>query len=103
MMEVKLLQHVRFSDQYPVTEILHSCQDMRVILINLSPGQVVEPHTSSSSVCLQVVSGAADLLCGCDWVPAEIGTMRFYPPGEAHGVRAAAEPVSVLAILAPRP
>jgi quercetin dioxygenase-like cupin family protein len=102
-MEVKLSQHVRYSDQNPVSEILHSCQDMRVIVINLLPGQVVDPHTSSSSVCLQVLSGTAELLSGCDWLAAEPGTMRFYPPGEAHGVRAISEAASVLAILAPRP
>lgn len=102
-MEVKLPQHVRYAGDHVVCEILHSCQDMRVIILNLQPGQVVEPHTSSSSVCLQVIAGNGELLSGCEWVPAAVGTMRFYPPGEAHGVKAGNEPVSVLATLAPRP
>ncbi|HEY3364515.1 MAG TPA: hypothetical protein VGK74_05640 [Symbiobacteriaceae bacterium] len=102
-MEVQIPQHMRFSDEHLVREILHSCQDIRVILINLKPGQELPPQTSSSSVCLQVVSGLGELLAGCDWTPAGAGTLRFYPPGEPHGIRAAAEPVSVLATLAPRP
>lgn len=102
-MEVRIPQHMRFSDEHPVTEILHSCQDIRVILVNLNPGQELSPSHSSSSVSLQVVSGEGELLSGCDWVPAKRGTMRFYPPGEAHGIRATHGPVSVLATLAPRP
>lgn len=102
-MEVNLQQHIRFADDLPVSEILHSCQDMRVILINLRPGQAMPPQTSSSSVALHVVAGRAELLSGCDWIAAEPGTVRFYPPGESHGAKAGNEPVSVLAILAPRP
>ncbi len=102
-MEIKLQQHLRFSPEQPVSEILHSCQDMRVIQFNLLPGQEIPSCTSSSSVCLQVVSGQGLLRCEDEWVPAETGTIRFYPPGETHGLRATAGPVSVLAILAPRP
>jgi len=102
-MELRLDQHVRFSDDHIVSEILHSCQDMRVILINLRPGQSLPPHTSSSSVNLHVLAGECELLNGCNWQPASPGTMRFYPPNEPHGVRAGTEPASVLATLAPRP
>ena len=102
-MEVKLQQHMRFTGDQVAQEVLHSCQDMRVLLINLMPGQVVEPHTSSSSVSLHVVSGMGEVLCGAEWVSAETGTVRFYPPGEAHGLRCGAEPCSVLVTLAPRP
>ncbi|HYG57197.1 MAG TPA: hypothetical protein VD902_03915 [Symbiobacteriaceae bacterium] len=102
-MEVKLRQHMRFEGSHMVSEVLHSCQDMRVILMNLMPGQVLEPHTSSSSVTLHLISGRGEFLCGSEWVPAESATVRFYPPGEIHGVRAVDEPISVLATLAPRP
>lgn len=102
-MEVRLDRHTRFDDEKIVIEILHSCQDMRMMLINLSPGQGLPAHTSSSSVSLQVVAGNAELLSGCDWVPAGPGTIRFYPPQEPHGLRALTEPVTVLATLAPRP
>ncbi len=102
-MQVKLCDHIRFSDDSVTSEILHSSQDMRVILINLGPGQSLPPQTSSSSVSIQVIQGRAELLSGCDWVETEPGTLRFYPPGEPHGVRAGDEPVSVLATLAPRP
>lgn len=102
-MEVKLDRHMRFADDQVVSEVLHSCQDMRVILLSLLPGQAVAPHTSSSSVCLHVVSGRGELLVGHDWAPADTGMIRFYPPGESHGVRATTEPISVLATLAPRP
>lgn len=102
-MEVTLEQHVRFAGNHVVSEVLHSCQDMRVILLNLQPGQEVAPHTSSSSVCLHVIRGNGELLVGNEWAPAGTGTLRFYPPGETHGIRATAEPMAVLATLAPRP
>ena len=102
-MEVAIDQHMRFAGDHVVSEILHSCQDMRVVLLSLQPGQMVEPHISSSSVCLQVVRGSGELLVGNGWAPASTGTLRFYPPGEAHGIRATAEPIAVLATLAPRP
>lgn len=102
-MEIRLDRHIRYSNEHLVSEILHSCQDMRMILLNLTPGQSLPPRTSSSSVSLQVVSGRGELLNGCDWVPAEQGSIRLYPPGEAHGIRAMDGPVSVLAVLAPRP
>jgi quercetin dioxygenase-like cupin family protein len=100
--EVKLDRHKRFADQQPVSEVLHSCQDMRVILFHLQPGQAIEPHTSESSVSLHVIEGQGELLAGGDWAPAGAGTIRFYPPGEPHGVRATDSTLAVLATLAPR-
>jgi quercetin dioxygenase-like cupin family protein len=102
VMEVRLERHIRYDADRVVTEIVHSCQDMRAMVINLSPGQVLPAHTSSSSVSLHVVAGRGELWSGGDWVPAERGTIRFYPPQEPHGVRALDEPVTVLATLAPR-
>lgn len=102
-MEVKLEHHRRFETEHPVSVILHSCQDMRVILINLMPGQSLPAQTNSSSVNFHVIEGEAELLCGCDWVPAPRGTMRFYPPGESHGVRATTQQTTVLVTMAPRP
>lgn len=102
-MELKLAHHIRFSDEHLVSEVLHNCQDIRVIILNLSPGQAMAPSISSSSVLLQVLSGRCDLLNGTEWVPAEAGTIRFYPPHESNGVRAMSERASVLAILAPLP
>lgn len=101
-MEVKLERHMRFADDI-VSQVLHSCQDMRVILISLQPGQVLEPQTSSSSVCLQVLRGSGDLLAGQEWAASGTGTIRFYPPGETHGIRATDESLSVLVTMAPRP
>jgi len=102
-MEVKLAEHIRYSPERMVMETIHSCQDMRVLMINLAPGQMLPPHTSSSSVILQVVSGRGEILTGGDWVPVEPGTVRFFPPQESHGIRATEEPVTVMATLAPRP
>lgn len=102
-MEVQLPLHKRFAADQLVSEILHSCQDMRVILLNLMPGQSLAPQISSSSVSLHVISGRGELLVGCEWVPTAQGAIRFYPPGESYGIKATDEPVSVLATLAPRP
>ena len=102
-MELRLDQHDHYSDEHVVSEILHSCQDMWVILINLRPGQMLPSHASSSSVNLHVLSGECELLNGCDWQPASAGTLRFYPPSEPHGIRTTDAPASILATLAPRP
>jgi quercetin dioxygenase-like cupin family protein len=102
-MEVKLSQHMLFAEEQVACEILHSCQDMRVVLFNLLPGQEVPPATSSSSVCFQVVSGEGRLLCGSEWVPGGLGTIRFYPPGELHGIRGTQGKLSILATYTPRP
>ena len=102
-MEVNLERHMRFTDESVASEVLHSCQDMRVILFSLQPGQELAPQTSSSSVCLQVVRGNGELLVGQEWAATANGMIRFYPPGEAYGIRAKDEPLSVLATLAPRP
>ncbi len=102
-MELKLQDHIRFSDEGVVSEIIHSCQDIRVIILNLSPGQSMPPSICSSSVMLQVLSGRCELLNGMDWLPAEAGTIRFYPPHETNGVRAMTERASVLVIMAPMP
>lgn len=102
-MELKLPQHMRFSEEQPVTEVVHSCQDMRVVVVNLLPGQELRPQSSSSSVSLQLIQGQGQLLCSSDWVTTGAGTIRFYPPAEPHGVRAVDEPVSVLMTIAPRP
>jgi hypothetical protein len=76
---------------------------MRVILLALSPGSGLPPANSSSTVSLQVVNGRCELLSGCEWAPAEAGTIWFYPPGEPYGVRATDAPALVLATFAPRP
>lgn len=102
-MEVRLDGHIRFDEDRVVIEIIHSCQDMRVMVINLSPGQTLPAHTSSSSVSLHLLAGQGELLSGDHWLSAGRGTIRFYPPHEPHGVRALSEPVTVLATLAPRP
>lgn len=102
-MQIKLDHHIRFSDEQPVSEVLHNCQDIRVVILNLSPGQAIAPSVSSSSVMLHVLTGRCELLNAREWMPAEAGTIRFYPPHESHGVRATSECATVLAILAPLP
>jgi len=102
-MQVQLIRPRKPSVDGVSAEMIHSCQDMRVILLELSPGGEVPASTSSSSVSLQVVTGRCELLAGREWVEAGAGTIWFYPPGEPFGVRAAGEPATVLATYAPRP
>lgn len=102
-MEIHLPEQIQFHDRRANVAVLHSCQDMRVLLINLLPGQSLEPHTSSSSVSLHVIAGTGDLYAGGDWVRATTGSIRFYEPNQPHGVRANTEPLTVLATIAPLP
>lgn len=102
-MQVQLIRSPKPTADGVSVEMIHSCQDMWVLLIQLSPGGEVPLATSSSSVSLQVVSGRCELVAGCEWVAAAAGTIWFYPPGEPFGVRAAGEPATVLATYAPRP
>ncbi|MBP2017051.1 quercetin dioxygenase-like cupin family protein [Symbiobacterium terraclitae] len=85
------------------TEIIHSCQDMRVVLVRLSPGSGLPASSSSSSVSLQVLKGRCEMLSGCEWAPSEAGTIWFYPPGEPYAARATDEPATLLVTFAPRP
>ncbi len=102
-MEVRLTERIRQSPERMTTEVLHSCQDMRVLLIHLAPGESLPPQASSSSVSIQIVEGRGEILSGEEWVPVAAGVIRFFPPQEPHGVRAVEEPVTVMATLAPRP
>lgn len=102
-MQVQLIRPPKPAADGVSAEMIHNCQDMQVVLIQLSPGGSLPVSTSSSSVSLQVVSGRCELVAGAEWVEARAGTMWFYPPGEPFGVRATDEPATVLATYAPRP
>ena len=102
-MQVQLIRPRKPTAGGVSVEMIHSCQDMRVMLLQLCPGGEVPAATSSSSVSLQVVSGRCELVAGCEWVKAGAGTIWFYPPGEPFGVRATDEPATVLATYVPRP
>lgn len=102
-MQVQLMRAQEPAAGQIATEIIHSCQDMRVMLVRLSPGSGLPVASSSSTVSLQVVSGHCELLSGCEWAPAEAGTIWFFPPGEPYAARATDGPAILLATFAPRP
>lgn len=102
-MEIYAAHKIKFHSEQATCEILHSSQDLRVLLVGLEPGQSIPPSASSSSVMIQVLSGECHLLSGCGWSRAESGTLRFYPPGEPHGVEAREQRAALLLVLAPRP
>lgn len=87
----------------PATAMIHDSADARLIVFRIAPGQQVAPHTSTSTVILQVVSGAG-IVSGAEGdCPVRAGDVVTYAPNERHGMRAASETFVVLAVIAPRP
>lgn len=93
----------------PATAIVHDSPDVRLIVFRLAPGQVVAPHTSTSSVQLTVLEGDGVLTGeaeggGTAEQVCTSGDVFVYLPNELHGMRAAGEgDLLLLATITPRP
>jgi quercetin dioxygenase-like cupin family protein len=90
----------------PATAIVHDSPDARLVLFRIGPRQQVAPHTSPSTVVLTVLSGVGTVSGGEGEQAVAPGAVIVYAPGELHGMRAAAdaaEPLVLLATIAPRP
>lgn len=88
----------------PATAIVLDTPDVRLVVFRLAPGQEVPPHTSTSTVTLQVLGGRG-LLSGGDGEEHECaaGTLVSYAPEETHAMRAVDEELLLLASITPRP
>lgn len=87
----------------PATAILHDAPDVRLVVFSLKPGQAVAPHTSRSSVILVILEGQGTVSGGSGGSPVKTGDVVAYEPGELHGFTAGEGPLTVLAVIAPRP
>lgn len=87
----------------PATAIAHDDADARLVMFRIEPGQEVHPHTSTSSVILSVVAGSGVVRGGDEERPVRAGDVVIYARGELHGMRAVAERLVILAVIAPRP
>lgn len=87
----------------PATATIHDSADARMVVFRLEPGQHVAPHTSVSSVVLVTIDGAGYVSGADGEVKVKAGDAVTYEPNELHGMRAGAERVVLLAIIAPRP
>lgn len=90
----------------PATAIAHDAPDARLLTFRIAPGQQVAPHTNPGTVVLCVLAGAGVVSGGDGEQSVRPGDLVAYARGELHGMRCpddAAEPLVLLAILAPRP
>jgi quercetin dioxygenase-like cupin family protein len=88
----------------PATQLLHDESNVRVVAFHVAPGQSVPPHTSDSTVVVQVIEGSGLFRGAENEARLGPGQTAVYLPGELHSM----EPVGdgclrFLAIITPRP
>jgi quercetin dioxygenase-like cupin family protein len=86
------------------TALLHDEANVRVVAFRLERGQEVPAHSSPATVLVHVLAGRGTFT-GADDAAAELasGESAIYAPGEPHAIKAGAEGVAFLAVIAPRP
>jgi len=87
----------------PAMAVVHDAPDARLVVFRLAAGQAVPVHTSVSSVVLHVLSGSGLVSSADGERDVRAGMVVAYEPQEPHGMRALAEELIVLAVIAPRP
>jgi len=87
----------------PAMALMHDGPDARLVVFRIAEGQAVPAHTSASTVVLYVLSGSG-LVSGSEGErEVSAGAVIAFEPREPHGMRAPAEELRVLAVIAPRP
>lgn len=88
----------------PATALLHDEPNVRIVGFHLLPGQEVLPHTSESSVLVQVIEGSGTFIGETGTARLQTGGTAVYAPGEVHSMKADnGERLRFLAIITPRP
>jgi quercetin dioxygenase-like cupin family protein len=90
-------------DDRPATAIVHESPDVRLVVFRIAPGQQVPPHRSTSTVLLTALEGSGFFVHADGEIAASTGVCVACEPNELHGMRAANEPLVVLATITPRP
>ena len=87
----------------PASAMVLDVPDARVVVFRIEPGQVVAPHTSTSTVLLSVLTGSGIVSGAEDERAVSMGDLIEYEVGELHGMRAIDEQLVIVAIITPRP
>ena len=91
-----------FSAERPRSQLLYDSEAARVVLFNLRAGQSVPPHVAPVRVLMLVIEGQGELTVGEEKQAVGPGSLAICEPNQPHGF-SAAQDLSVLAIIAPRP
>ncbi len=101
---VELSERAEYSQEYPVSRLVHGSAKARVVLFCLENEQEISPHISTSEVVMQVIEGEGSILAGEKEHPARRGTIVACASKEPHGFKAAKDKrMVILAVIAPRP
>src|SRR5680860_237592 len=88
----------------PATQLVHDEPNARVVCFNVQPGQAVPPHTSESTVVVQVLEGDGIFRGEDGEARLAPGQSAVYAPGELHSMEPAGDGnLRFLAIITPRP
>ena len=87
----------------PAMALIHDDDDARLVVFRIAPGQAVPTHTSTSTVVLHILEGSGMVTGGDGERPVGPGAVVTYEPREPHGMRAASEELTLMAVIAPRP
>jgi quercetin dioxygenase-like cupin family protein len=88
----------------PATQLLHDEPNTRVVCFHLAPGQQVPPHTSGSTVVVQVLDGHGIFRGETGEARLGAGETAIYRPDELHSMEPDGDgPLRFLAIITPRP
>ena len=88
----------------PATQLLHDEPNVRVVAFHVAPGQAVPPHTSDSTVVVQVIEGSGLFRGAESEARLGPGQTAVYLPGELHSMEPAGDGcLRFLAIITPRP
>ncbi len=99
-----LFEEREFYGDRPGMKLLHDSEAMRVVLFTFEPSHEKEVHTSSSRVLMLALEGSGTFTLGEGERAVKAGDLAICEPNEPHGMKAdGGEPLTLLAIIAPRP
>lgn len=91
----------RFGATRPMPQLLYDSSDVRLVVFAFRAGQALEPHTSTSTVVMQVLEGQGRISVGIEERAAGPGQVFVCPPNVPHAIAAETD-MKMLAVIAPR-
>ncbi|CAN5657185.1 hypothetical protein BH23GEM9_BH23GEM9_36230 [soil metagenome] len=98
-----LSSHPADRDDRYASALVHDEENCRVVAFRLLKGQSVPPHTSESTVLVQVTDGSGHFRGVDSEAVLSTGEAAVFAPGELHAIVAVDEPLSFLAVITPGP